>query len=69
MQFTDRNNISLSEEILVGSQVIRLVATDADQDAITYSIVSGNLVNHFKVSWLVYIAFMSIIEIASVIFD
>ncbi len=43
--FTGGSNFSLSENILVGSEVVRVFATDADQDTITYSIISGDLVN------------------------
>lgn len=39
---TDSFNITISEDILVASQVVRTPATDGDLDAITYSIIEGN---------------------------
>lgn len=38
-------NVSISEDIRPGTLVTRTVATDADQDIITYAIVDGDQVN------------------------
>lgn len=43
--YTESQNISVSENTMVGSEVTRLVATDADQDTISFSIISGDPVN------------------------
>ena len=43
--FLDEYSVTFSENIQVGSQVVRTSATDIDQDIITYSIINGNEVN------------------------
>ena len=42
MKFTDDYNMSITEDVILGSQVIRVTATDGDGDSIAYAIIDGD---------------------------